>query len=54
MADRQGNWEQRDTKWKERLQEAGDGSWVRSGEIQPPEEDAESEKGACRSCGEMD
>lgn len=54
MADRQGNGEQRDTEWKERLQEAGDGSWVRSGQIQPPEEDAESEKGAGRSCREMD
>lgn len=54
MADRQGHGEQRDPEWKERIQEAGDGSWVRSGEIQPPEEDAESEKGAGRSCGEMD
>ena len=54
MADRQGHGEQRDPEWKERIQEAGDGCWVRSGEIQPPEEDTESEKGAGRSCGEMD
>ena len=45
MADRQGHGEQRDPEWKERIQETGDDSWVRSGEIQPSEEDAEPEKG---------
>ncbi len=54
MADRQRHGEQCDPEWEKRIQEAGDGSWVRSEKIQPPEEDAESEKGAGRSCGEMD
>ena len=54
MADRQGHGEQCDPERKEWIQEAGDGCWFRSGEIQPPEEDAEPEKGAGRSCREMD
>lgn len=54
MADRQRHGEQRDPKREERIQEAGDGCRVRSGEIQPPEENTEPEKGTGRSCGEMD